>query len=37
MKKGIAYFGVRNPERIVDDLKEIRAAGFTHVLHTWSE
>lgn len=37
MKKGIAYFGVRNPDRAVDDLKSIRDAGFTHVLHTWSE
>lgn len=37
MKKGIAYFGVRNPERALDDLKKIREAGFTHVLHTWSE
>lgn len=37
MKKGIAYFGVRNPERAVEDLQEIRDAGFTHVLHTWSE
>lgn len=37
MKRGIAYFGVRNPDRAVEDLKEIRDAGFTHVLHTWSE
>ncbi len=37
MKKGIAYFGVRNPERTIEDLKEIKSAGFTHVLHTWSE
>lgn len=37
MKKGIAYFGVRNPERAVEDLEEIKKAGFTHVLHTWSE
>lgn len=37
MKKGVAYFGVRNPERAIDDLKKIRDAGFTHVLHTWSE
>lgn len=37
MKKGIAYFGVRNPERAVEDLEEIKNAGFTHVLHTWSE
>ena len=37
MKKGIAYFGVRNPERIIDDLNEIRRAGFNCILHTWSE
>lgn len=37
MKKGIAYFGVRNPERALEDLEEIRSAGFTHVLHTFSE
>lgn len=37
MKRGIAYFGVRNPDRAREDIGEIRAAGFTHVLHTWSE
>ncbi|MCK9182255.1 MAG: hypothetical protein M0P13_05180 [Fibrobacteraceae bacterium] len=37
MKKGIAYFGVRDPGRALEDLWEIKEAGFTHVLHTWSE
>ncbi len=37
MKKGIAYFGVRNPEWVRKDMQRIRQAGFTHVLHTWAE
>ncbi len=37
MKKGIAYFGVRNPKRAAEDFKQIQSAGFTHILHTWSE
>jgi hypothetical protein len=36
-KSGIAYFGVRNPEWVKLDMERIVAAGFTHVLHTWSE
>ena len=34
---GISYFGVRNPEWVRLDMQRIRDAGFTHVLHTWSE
>lgn len=37
MKTGIAYFGVRNPKWVREDMKVIREAGFSHVLHTWSE
>ncbi|HSQ40789.1 MAG TPA: hypothetical protein VLM37_00760 [Fibrobacteraceae bacterium] len=37
LKAGIAYFGVRNPEWVRRDMERIVAAGFTHVLHTWSE
>lgn len=37
MKAGIAYFGVRNPEWVRVDMQRIKAAGYTHVLHTWSE
>jgi len=37
MKSGIAYFGVRNPEWVREDMKRIRAVGYTHVLHTWAE
>lgn len=34
---GISYFGVRNPEWVRLDMQRIRDAGFSHVLHTWSE
>ncbi len=37
MKTGIAYFGVRNPKWVREDMKIIRDLGFSHVLHTWSE
>jgi len=37
MKSGIAYFGVRNPEWVREDMRRLKAAGYTHVLHTWSE
>ena len=37
MKRGIAYFGVRNPEWVRIDMQRIRSEGYTHVLHTWSE
>lgn len=37
IKKGVAYFGVRNPRLAIQDLERIAQAGFTHVLHTWSE
>jgi hypothetical protein len=37
MKKGISYFGVRRPKWALEDMKEIKERGFTHVLHTWSE
>jgi len=37
MKRGIAYFGVRNPEWVRIDMQRIRTAGYTHVLHTWAE
>lgn len=37
MKKGISYFGVRRPKWALEDMKEIKECGFTHVLHTWSE
>lgn len=37
MKTGIAYFGVRNPQWVRQDMEIIRNAGYTHVLHTWSE
>jgi len=37
MKAGISYFGVRNPEWVKIDMQRIAAAGYTHVLHTWSE
>jgi hypothetical protein len=37
MKKGVSYFGVRNPKWVLEDMKEILACGYTHVLHTYSE
>lgn len=37
MIKGISYFGVRRPKWALEDMKEIKERGFTHVLHTWSE
>jgi len=37
MKTGIAYFGVRNPEWVRADMRRIKSAGYSHVLHTWSE
>lgn len=37
MKKGVSYFGVRRPKWALEDMKELVAAGFTHVLHTYSE
>lgn len=37
MISGIAYFGVRNPEWVAQDMARIRNDGYTHVLHTWSE
>lgn len=35
--RGISYFGVRNPEWVRLDMERIQKAGFTHVLHTYSE
>ena len=37
MISGVSYFGVRNPEWVRIDMQRIKDAGFTHVLHTWSE
>lgn len=35
--KGVSYFGVRSPKHVLTDMKDIQAAGFNAVLHTWSE
>ncbi len=35
--KGVSYFGVRSPKHVIADMKDIKAAGFNAVLHTWSE
>ena len=37
MIKGVSYFGVRSPKHALSDMKDIKAAGFNAVLHTWSE
>jgi hypothetical protein len=34
---GVSYFGVRDPRHARHDLDEIAAAGFTDVIHTFSE
>jgi hypothetical protein len=34
---GVSYFGVRDPRHARRDLDEIAAAGFTDVIHTFSE
>lgn len=34
---GTAYFSNRDPHWVQQDMRTIRDAGFTHVLHTWSE
>ncbi|NLB64209.1 MAG: hypothetical protein GX801_08920 [Fibrobacter sp.] len=36
-KKGISYFGVRNPKLAKYDFEIIAQAGFTHILQTYSE
>jgi hypothetical protein len=36
-KKGVSYFGVRNPRLARQDFDIIAAAGFTHILLTYSE
>lgn len=35
--RGVSYFGVRSPRHVLSDMKDIQAAGFNAVLHTWSE
>ena len=34
---GTSYFGVRNIRHVACDMQELKNAGFTHVLHTYSE
>jgi hypothetical protein len=37
MRFGVSYFGVRDPRHARRDLDEIASAGFTDVVHTFSE
>ncbi len=37
MRFGISYFGVRDPRHVRSDLDEIAEAGFSSVIHTFSE
>ncbi len=37
MKKGISYFGVRNPEWVAKDVELIRNCGIDYIVHTLSE
>ena len=37
LTKGVSYFGVRSAKHALSDMKDIKAAGFNAVLHTWSE
>ncbi len=37
MKKGISYFGVRNPEWVEKDIIQIKEAGIDYIVHTYSE
>jgi len=37
VKKGISYFGVRNPEWVAKDLATIKDGGIDYVVHTFSE
>uniref|UniRef100_A0A7V3ZZE3 Uncharacterized protein n=1 Tax=candidate division WOR-3 bacterium TaxID=2052148 RepID=A0A7V3ZZE3_UNCW3 len=37
MKKGISYFGVRNPHWVEKDLAIIKESGIDYIVHTYSE
>ncbi|MBI3614995.1 MAG: hypothetical protein HY211_00585 [Candidatus Omnitrophica bacterium] len=37
LKLGVSYYGNRIPWRVKEDLKEIKEAGCTYVVHTFSE
>jgi hypothetical protein len=37
VKKGISYFGVRNPEWVEKDLAVIKESGIDYIVHTYSE
>lgn len=37
LKRGVSYFGVRNPKHVFQDMQDLKKSGFTHVLHTYSE